>query len=104
MTDDVRTALRALATDADTSNPRDTVAEATAALDDVRDTAAFLDDDGVDRLRNAIETAARRGDDAVARRGRDALATIEDCRRAAADHFRHARGTVLRGGALRSRR
>jgi len=101
--DDVRSALHALATP-DATDPSDAVSEATAALDDVRDAAAFVDDDGLARLRRAIETAERRGDDALARRGRQALETLARCRRAARDHFRPGHGTVLGGDTLRSGR
>mgnify|MGYP000114965951 CR=1 FL=1 len=98
MTDEVRAALRELATDAAPCTDVDTtVDEATRALDDVRDAAAFVRDDGLERLRWAVERAERRGDVATARRGRDALATIERCRRAATDHFHSGRGTVLSG-------
>jgi hypothetical protein len=85
---DVRAALHALATD-EARDPTDTHAidEATAALDDVRDAAAFVADGGLARLRRTIDRADCAGDDAAARRGRDALAAIERCRRAAADHF-----------------
>ncbi|WP_435069377.1 hypothetical protein [Haloplanus sp. C73] len=105
MTDDVdvRQVLRTLATP-DATDPSDVVADATAATRDVRDAAAFVDDDGLTRLRRAIEAAERRGDDALARRGRRALATLERGRDAARDHFRPARGTVLSGDALRSTR
>ena len=90
MTDaSVRAALRALATDDADAPTTDTPAidEATAALDDVRDAAAFVAEGGLDRLRRDIDRADRAGDAAAARRGRDALAAIERCRRAAADHF-----------------
>ena len=91
MTDaSVRAALRALATDDADTPATDTPAidEATTALDDVRDAAAFVSEGGLDRLRRDIDRADRAGDAAAARRGRDALAAIERCRRAAADHFR----------------
>jgi len=86
---DVRAALHALATDDASEATADTRAidEATAALDDVRDAAAFVADGGLAHLRRAIDDADRAGDAAAARRGRDALAAIERCRRAAADHF-----------------
>jgi hypothetical protein len=85
----VRAALRALATDDADAPAVDTPAidEATAALDDVRDAAAFVAEGGLDRLHRDIERADRAGDAAAARRGRDTLAAIERCRRAAADHF-----------------
>lgn len=108
MTDDVdvRTVLRTLATPdtTDATDPSDIVADATAATRNVRDAAAFVDDGGLTRLRRAIEMAERRGDDALARRGQRTLDTIECCRRAARDHFRPARGTVLSGGTLQSTR
>jgi hypothetical protein len=96
----VRAALRALATDDADIPATDTPAidEATAALDDVRDAAAFVAEGGLDRLRRDIDRADRAGDAAAARRGRDALAAIERCRRAAADHFHSGRGTVLSDG------
>jgi hypothetical protein len=99
----VRAALRALAADDADSPATDTPAidEATAALDDVRDAAAFVAEGGLDRLRRDIDRADRAGDAAAARRGRDALATIERCRRAAADHFHRGHGTVLSDGAQR---
>jgi len=97
---DVRAALSALATDDASAPTADTHAidEAITALDDVRDTAAFVTDGGLQRLRRAIDRADRVGDDAAACRGRDALAAIERCRRAAADHFHAGRGTVLSDG------
>jgi len=104
---DVRAALGALATgdcgsgtdDRADSRPVSTaIDDATAALDDVRAAAAFVEDGGLTRLRRAIDRADRRGDDAAARRGRNALAAIERCRRAARDHFHSGRGTVLSGG------
>ncbi|WP_251341196.1 hypothetical protein [Haloplanus halophilus] len=94
MTDEVRDALRALAT-GDAADPTATVDEAVSALDDVCDLAAFVDDDGIDRLRRAVAAADRSGDEAAACRGRRALATVDRCRAAAADHFRSGRGTVL---------
>jgi hypothetical protein len=101
VTDDaVRTALRALATD-DVDDPTvetPAIGEAVAALDDVRDAAAFVDAGGLDRLRRDVDRADRAGDAAAARRGRDAIAAIERCRRVAADHFRSGRGTVLSDG------
>jgi hypothetical protein len=90
---DVRAALRALATGdcgpgTDDARPASTtIDDATAALDDVRAAAAFVEDGGLSRLRRAIDRADRRGDDSAARRGRETLATIEQCRRAARDHF-----------------
>jgi hypothetical protein len=97
--DDVRAALHALADDATApSADADAIADAVAALDDVRDAAAFVADGGLLRLRRAIDRADRAGDDAAARRGRDALAALERCRRAAADHFHSGRGTVLSDG------
>jgi hypothetical protein len=99
---DVRAALRDLAAD-DGVSTVDTAAidEAVAALDDVRDAAAFVAADGLPRLRRAIDRADRAGDDAAARRGRDALDAIERCRLAAADHFHPDHGTVLSDGAQR---
>jgi hypothetical protein len=102
VTDEVRAALRTLAAEEgtaseDRSDALDTIDEATAALDDVRAVAAFVSDGGRDRLERAIRRAARSGDVAAAPRGRDALAAIDRCRRAAADHFRSGRGTVLGG-------
>jgi len=97
VTDDVRDALRSLATD-DPFAPAATVDEAVSALDDVRALAAFVDDGGIDRLRRAVATAEREGEERTARRGRRALATIDRCRTAAADHFRSGRGTVLSAG------
>ena len=99
MTDaDVRAALSALATDDGTDDAYAAIDEASAALDDVRDAAAFVEDGGLTRLRRAVERADRAGDSAAARRGRDALGAIERCRRSAADHFHSGRGTVLSGG------
>jgi hypothetical protein len=100
VTDEVRGALRALATGErddrrDGQCDRAVVAEAATACVDVRAAAAFVDDGGLDRLRRAVEAADRRGDAAVADRGRAILARIERCRRAAADHFRSGRGTVF---------
>jgi IS5 family transposase len=96
VTDEVRHALRALATD-ETAAPTavETVDEADAALAAVEALATFVDDGGVDRLRRAIETADAAGEPALARRGRRTLATIERCRDAARDHFHSGRGTVL---------
>ncbi|MEF8856582.1 MAG: hypothetical protein V5A16_04085 [Haloplanus sp.] len=99
MTDaDVRAALRALATDERGPVAYDAVDDASAALDDVRDAAAFVENGGLARLRRAVERAERAGDRAAARRGRDALAAIERCRQAATDHVHSGRGTVLSGG------
>jgi putative heme degradation protein len=86
---DVRAALSALAADDAGASTVDTetIDEAVAALDDVRDAAAFVADGGLPRLRRAIDRADRAGDDAAVRRGRDALDAIERCRRVAADHF-----------------
>ncbi|AXG06253.1 hypothetical protein DU500_07235 [Haloplanus rubicundus] len=85
---DVRAALHALATDDGVSTvDTDAIDEAAAALDDVRDAAAFVAADGLPRLRRAIDRADRAGDDAAVRRGRDALDALERCRRAAANHF-----------------
>ncbi|GAB6862374.1 hypothetical protein ACFR97_10850 [Haloplanus litoreus] len=97
MTDEVREALRRLATET-TLDPADTVDEAVSALDDVCALAAFVEDGGPDRLDRAIDRAARAGDTATARRGRRALGTIERCRDVAADHFHSGRGTVLSAG------
>jgi hypothetical protein len=100
--DDVRAALRALATDDRTAgdDPSSVVDEAQAARDDVRDAAAFVADDGLTRLRAAID----RADPETARRGRRALDDLRAFRRAAADHFRSGRGTVLSPGQKRSER
>ena len=100
---EVRTALSALAADDAGASTVDTDAidEAVAALDDVRDAAAFVASDGLPRLRRAIDRADRAGDDATACRGRDALDAIERCRRTAADHFHCGHGTVLSDGTQR---
>jgi hypothetical protein len=95
VTEDVRDALSALARGESADPAVRTIDEAVSALDDVADLAAFVDDDGDERLRRAVEAADRAGDRAAARRGRRALATIDRCRDAAADHFRSGRGTVL---------
>lgn len=94
MTDEVREALRRLATGM-ALDPTDTVDEAVSALDDVRALAAFVEDGGPDRLVRAIDRAARTGDTATARRGRRALGAIDRCRGVAANHFHSSRGTVL---------
>jgi len=99
---DVRAALRNLAADDGVSTvDTEAIDEAVVALDDVRDAAAFVAADGLPRLRRAIDRADRAGDDDAASRGRDALATIERCRRTAADHFHSGHGTVLSDGAQR---
>jgi hypothetical protein len=100
VTDDVRAALSALATDRVDPAP-EVIEEAAAARGDVRAAAAFVAADGTDRLRAAVD---RVDDPALARRGRRALADIERCRRAAADHFRSGRGTVLGPDDQRSER
>jgi len=94
VTEEIRDALRSLATD-EPSAPAATVAEAAAALTDVRALATFVDDDGPERLRQAVAAAERDGDTATARRGRRTLAAIDRCRTAAAEHFHSGHGTVL---------
>jgi hypothetical protein len=98
VTEDVRAALRSLATDDAAHDHAAVVAEATAALEDLHAAAAFVDDDGLARLRRAVDRADDAGDEAVADRGREALDAFRRCRRAAADHFRSGRGTVLPDG------
>jgi hypothetical protein len=95
VTERIRDALRALAVDEPSESPVETIETAIAALDDVRTLAAFVDDDGPERLRRAVAVAERNGDTAAARRGRRALATIDRCRTAAADQFHSGHGTVL---------
>ncbi|MFD1634926.1 hypothetical protein ACOZ4L_04210 [Haloplanus ruber] len=94
MTEEIRDALRSLATD-ESAAPTATVDEATEALEDVRTLAAFVDDDGPERLRRAVAAAERDGDTVTARRGRRTLAAIDRCRTAAAEHFHSGHGTVL---------
>lgn len=57
--------------------PERTVQEAAEALADVRAAAEFVDDDGLCRLRRAVEVAERAGDRETARRGERSLATVE---------------------------
>jgi hypothetical protein len=97
VTDEVRDALRRLATGESTA-PAAVVDEAVSALDDVGALAAFVADGGPERLRRAIDRAATAGDTDAARRGRRVLVTIDRCRDAATDHFHSGRGTVLRPG------
>jgi hypothetical protein len=104
VTREVRTALRALATEETAPDVESTVDEATAALADVDALATFVGDDGVDRLRRAVVAAESGGDAPVARRGRRALATIERCRETVRDHFHSGRGTVLSAGPQPSER
>lgn len=103
MTQDVRAALRALATDGCIAHddPAAVVDEADAARDDVRVAATFVGDRGLDRLRAAID---RTDDPTTTRRGRRALDELERCRRVAADHVHSGRGTVLSPGDQRSER
>ncbi|WP_338741608.1 hypothetical protein [Haloplanus salilacus] len=103
MTDDVRAALRALATDGcvdGDGGPAAVVDEAETACGDARDAAAFLVDGGLDRLRAAVD----RADSETARRGRRTLDDLRRFRLAVADHFRSGRGTVLSPGEKRSER
>ena len=103
MTDDVRAALRALATDGcvtDDDGSAAVVDEAEAVCGDARDAAAFVADGGLARLRGAID----RADPETARRGRRTLADLRRFRRVVADHFRSGRGTVLSPEQKRSDR
>ncbi|MFD1570569.1 hypothetical protein [Halorubrum laminariae] len=82
----VKRALAALATRTNTAT-RPAVAvidEADAARADLRRAAGFVDIGGLDRLRDAIASAERDGDDAVAERGREALDAYRRFRAAAA--------------------
>lgn len=86
---EVRRALRSLATgDARESangriEPARVVDEATDAFADVHDAAAFVADDGLDRVRRAIGAAERTGERKTARAGQRLLATVERYRAAA---------------------
>jgi hypothetical protein len=100
----VKRALRALTTDPPERRPRPrVVADATAALADVRDAAAFVADGGETRLRAVVAAAERRGDVDTVRQGRDALDALARLRETvdADDHFHSARGTVLGGDGQR---
>ncbi|MFB6122793.1 MAG: hypothetical protein ABEJ78_04980 [Haloferacaceae archaeon] len=101
----VKDALASLTTDESPATPayRRPIEEVQAATSDVTAMATFADDDGVVRLRRAIRTATRRGDEEAAAAGREALARIERYRRAAGGgvHFHSARGTVLGRGSQR---
>jgi len=91
VTDDVRTALRALATDGRAAaDPAAVVDEAEAARDDARDAV----DGGLTRLRAAID----RADPETARRGWRVLDDLREFRRVVTNHFRPGRGTVLSPG------
>jgi hypothetical protein len=92
--EEVRAALRSLV-DGTVPDHAAVVDDATAALTDVEAAAAFVEGGGMARLDAAVRAADRAGDPEIARRGRRALAALRRCRRAAADHFRPARGTVL---------
>jgi hypothetical protein len=95
VTDDVRTALRALATDGRAAaDPAAVVDEAEAARDDARDAVAFITDGGLTRLRAAID----RADPETARRGWRVLDDLREFRRVVTNHFRPGRGTVLSPG------
>ncbi|WP_256402975.1 hypothetical protein [Halorubrum salinum] len=81
----VKRALAALATRTDTAtSPAVAVIdEADAARTDLRRAAGFVRAVGLDRLREAIATAERDGDDAAAERGREALDAYRRFRAAA---------------------
>ena len=82
----VKRALAALATRTDTAtSPAVAVIdEAEAARTDLRRAAGFVRAVGLDGLSEAIEAAARDGDDAAAERGREALDAYRQFRAAAA--------------------
>ncbi|WP_435144312.1 hypothetical protein [Halobaculum sp. P14] len=109
----LKDALRALAVganaqagagrDGDRVGPADAdvlLSDAEAALDDVRAAAAFADDGGFCRLRDAERAAEARNADGTAERCRAVLAAVEAYRAAAGDHFHRGREGLKPGGEV----
>lgn len=79
---------------------RETIERATAAVDDVEAAAQFVEDVGVDELKQAVEHADR-SVSACADDGRHALAVFRDFKEAAeGEHFHPGHGTSLGGGDI----
>jgi hypothetical protein len=81
-TDETKRTLRALATEASGEDPRRVVDRATASLTSVERAARFLDDDGAERLADAVVYAARAGESGTVSRGRQTLARLQALERA----------------------
>ncbi|MFB6096657.1 MAG: hypothetical protein ABEJ74_04650, partial [Haloferacaceae archaeon] len=69
------------------------VEEATTSLQTLRSAATFVDDGGLDRLREAVAVAEARGDRSLARAGQHLLARVDQYRAAATVENRAAATT-----------